>query len=222
MLKVAKCIQLIIYWESNAFWTVLVLKTFHSVSSLPCNLIRNITSHSLKNLAFQRLLRWKVLVMLLYLCHILVSTPYGCVLNICDYTTNSDATLLIHFLIKPLGECTLWAHSLWFSSCLVINFSPVQTVPNDVQIRSWWAESISCWTTTDELYSSTGMFARFSQYLILLLSHFSLYTVQLCVVHMWCNPTCFFIQSWAKRISFENDSAVMMFDVGGMHWKGRG
>ena len=36
-----------------------------SISDFPCCLTRNITSHSMKNLAFQSLLRWKMIILLI-------------------------------------------------------------------------------------------------------------------------------------------------------------
>ena len=56
-----------------------------SMSNFPCSLASNITSHSMQSLAFQSLLRWKMIV--------LPNSP--CI----TYT----------FLHKRLGECTFWA-----------------------------------------------------------------------------------------------------------------
>ena len=48
-------------------WTT--LKPFHSqewsISNFPCSLTRNITLPSMKNLAFHRLLRWKMIILLI-------------------------------------------------------------------------------------------------------------------------------------------------------------
>ena len=56
-----------------------------SNSNFPCNLTRNITSHSMKNLAFHSLLRWKMITL--------------------PILTNITYT----FLLERLGECTFWA-----------------------------------------------------------------------------------------------------------------
>ena len=53
-------------------------------SNLPCSLTWNITSHSMKNLAFHSLLRWKMLML----------PPL--------------TTSLIHFPLRGFGECTFW------------------------------------------------------------------------------------------------------------------
>ena len=58
------------------------LQSFHSqewsISKCPCSLTRNITSHSMKNLAFHHLLRWKMIIL----------------------------PIPTTFLFKRLGECT--------------------------------------------------------------------------------------------------------------------
>ena len=56
------------------------------MSNLPCTLTKNITSHSMENLAFHSLLRWKMIILPIL------------------------PTSLTHFLFKRLGECTFWAH----------------------------------------------------------------------------------------------------------------
>ena len=55
-----------------------------SNSHLPCSLTRNITSHSMKNLAFHSLLRWKIIILPIL------------------------TTSLIHFSLKGLGGCMFW------------------------------------------------------------------------------------------------------------------
>ena len=50
----------------------------------PCSLTRNITSHSMKNLAFHSLLRWKMIILPIL------------------------TTSFIHFSLGRLGECTFW------------------------------------------------------------------------------------------------------------------
>ena len=57
-----------------------------SISKFPCSLTRNITSHSIKNLAFHSLLRWKMIDTL----HCLTTSAYT-------------------FLFKRSGRCTFWA-----------------------------------------------------------------------------------------------------------------
>ena len=56
-----------------------------SISNFPCSLTTNITSHSMKDLAFHSLLRWKMI------------------------TTTNSHYLTYTFLLKWLGECTFWA-----------------------------------------------------------------------------------------------------------------
>ena len=53
-----------------------------SISNFPCSFTRNITSHSMKDLAFHSWLRWKMIILPIL------------------------TTSLIHFLLKRLGECT--------------------------------------------------------------------------------------------------------------------
>ena len=53
-----------------------------SISNFPCSLTKNITSRSMKNLAFHRLLRCKMITLPIL------------------------TTSLIHFLFRRLGECT--------------------------------------------------------------------------------------------------------------------
>ena len=55
-----------------------------SISNFPCSLTRNITSHSMKNLAFHSLLRWKMIILPIL------------------------TTSLIHLSSKRLGERTFW------------------------------------------------------------------------------------------------------------------
>ena len=55
-----------------------------SISNFPCSLSRNITSHSMENLAFHSLLRLKMII-----------TPIL-------------TTSLIHFSLERLGECAFW------------------------------------------------------------------------------------------------------------------
>ena len=55
------------------------------MSTFPCSLTRNATSHSMDNVAFHSLLRWKMI------------------------TPTILATPLIQFLFKRLGECTFGA-----------------------------------------------------------------------------------------------------------------
>ena len=55
-----------------------------SISNSPCSFTRNITPHSMKNLAFHSLLRWRMI-----------------------YTTNSHP-LTYTCILKRLGECTFW------------------------------------------------------------------------------------------------------------------
>ena len=50
----------------------------------PCSLTRNITSHSMKNLAFHSLLRWEMIILPIL------------------------TTSFIHFSLGRLGECTFW------------------------------------------------------------------------------------------------------------------
>ena len=52
------------------------------MSNFPCSLTRNTTSHSMENLTFHSLLRWKMIILQIL------------------------ATSLIHFLFERLGECT--------------------------------------------------------------------------------------------------------------------
>ena len=54
------------------------------MSKFPCSLTRNMTSHSMENLTFHSLLRWKMIIIQIL------------------------ATPLMHFLFKRLGECTFW------------------------------------------------------------------------------------------------------------------
>ena len=69
--------------------TVFQFQLFHSqewsMSNFPCSLARNITSHSMENLAFHSFLRWKMISILL----ILTTSP-------------------THFLFQRLGEHTFW------------------------------------------------------------------------------------------------------------------
>ena len=55
-----------------------------SISNFSCSLTRNITSHSMENLAFHSLLRWKMIILP-------ILTPS-----------------LIHFSLGRLGECNFW------------------------------------------------------------------------------------------------------------------
>ena len=71
------------------------------MSNFSCSLTRNITSHSMENLAFLSLLRWKMIIIQIL------------------------ATPLMHFLFERLGEGTFWAQE-WdmiglFSWCLRSN-----------------------------------------------------------------------------------------------------
>ena len=56
-----------------------------SMSNFPCSLTRNTMSHSMENLTFHSLLRWKMIILQIL------------------------ATSLIHFLFERLRECTFWA-----------------------------------------------------------------------------------------------------------------
>ena len=55
-----------------------------SISNFSCSQTRNITSHSMKNLAFHSLLRWEMIILPIL------------------------TTSLIHLSLKRLGECTFW------------------------------------------------------------------------------------------------------------------
>ena len=81
------------------------------MSNLPCSFSRNITSHTMKNLAFHGSLRWKRIILSIL------------------------ATSLVHFLFKMLRECTFWAYrsrvrsqGYWFShftegvKCAIFDF----------------------------------------------------------------------------------------------------
>ena len=67
----------------------LAYEPFHSwewsMSKFPCSLTRHITSHSIENLTFHSLLRWKVIILQIL------------------------ATSLIQSLFERLGEYTFWA-----------------------------------------------------------------------------------------------------------------
>ena len=56
-----------------------------SMSKFPCSLTRNMTSHSMENLTFHSLLRWKVIILQIL------------------------ATSVIQSLFERLGEYTFWA-----------------------------------------------------------------------------------------------------------------
>ena len=60
-------------------WTTWIFHSHKwSISNFPCSLTRNITSHSIKNLAFHRLLRWKMIILLiLSLPHLYISLFYS-------------------------------------------------------------------------------------------------------------------------------------------------
>ena len=77
----------IYFFQSKEIGT---LKSFNpfwewSMSKFPCSLTRNMTSHSMENLTFHSLLRWKVIILQIL------------------------ATSLIQSLFERLGEYTFWA-----------------------------------------------------------------------------------------------------------------
>ena len=67
------------------FRTITTIAWEWSMSKFPCSLTRNMTSHSMENLTFHSLLRWKVIILQIL------------------------ATSLIQSLFERLGEYTFWA-----------------------------------------------------------------------------------------------------------------
>ena len=55
------------YWESHHTYSFIPKRD--QVSNFPCNLTRNITSHSKENLAFHSLLRWKMIILPILTTH---------------------------------------------------------------------------------------------------------------------------------------------------------
>ena len=66
-----------------------------SMSNFPRSFARNIKSHSMKNLGFHSLLRWKMSMLSIL------------------------TTSLMHFLFKRLGECTFWTWE--WNSCFLMS-----------------------------------------------------------------------------------------------------
>ena len=81
--RYVECSGLIAREVTTAFLTRSLLRVISF--NFSCSLTRNITSHSMENLAFHSLLRWKMII--------LPILPIS----------------LIHFLDKRLGECTFWS-----------------------------------------------------------------------------------------------------------------
>ena len=79
-----------------------------SISNLPCSLNRNITSHSMENVAFHSLLRWKMIILPIL------------------------TTSLMHFLLGRLGECTFWTWE-WKGYWM-----PKETNPNKKDKIAFW------------------------------------------------------------------------------------
>ena len=84
------------------------------MSKFPCSLTRNITSHSMENLAFHSLLRWKVIILQIL------------------------ATSLIQSLFERLGEYTFWAQE-WkgyrFGECTFWTSCPTVTGTSILPVR---------------------------------------------------------------------------------------
>ena len=77
-------------WEPDRNgWSLNVRLFVWSISDFPCSLTRNITSHSMKNLAFHSLLRWKMIIL-----------P---VLTI----------LILHLSLKGWENVLFWTWELW-------------------------------------------------------------------------------------------------------------
>ena len=86
-----------------------------SISNFSYSLTRNITSHSMKNLAFHSLLRWKM-----------------------NYTPEPILTTsLIHFSLGRLGECTFWT---WQWKCLTSTVSQFSHCEYDKLSQSLWRD----------------------------------------------------------------------------------
>ena len=82
-----------------------------SMSNFPCSLTRNITSHSMKNLAFHTLLRRRMI------------------------TQTILTTSLIHFSLKRLEECTFWTWECTNLECACRVINQVDRDPHNFSMR---------------------------------------------------------------------------------------
>ena len=87
-----------------------------SISIFSCSLSGNITSHSMKNLAFHSLLRWKMLILFkrLWEC-ILFAAPSPQVVLVSNYTQTLD-------LFEKLCRLRRWVHGIFSLTVQVILF----------------------------------------------------------------------------------------------------